>query len=191
MGAGGLPPGAPLGPIQVIPPGLVGLLQLKQFGRLPDQLQGSVQPVLEMRDWYFQARRQGELSLWGVVPQTAALVTASGAAVFEFSANIAGGAQVPLGQTWYVEQCAVNAALVAADNVRFTIVTHDSTGHNVVQVAPDYQDTTTARARLATVHADRGFWLGPGDTISLQTLDIVSVPGIAFFLHVKATVLPT
>jgi len=49
---------APSGPIQVIPPGLLGLLQLKNLGRLPDVLMGSVQPITEMMPWYLRANRE-------------------------------------------------------------------------------------------------------------------------------------
>lgn len=43
------------GPIQVIPPGLLGMLQLKNFGKLPSEMPEVLQPVLELRDWMLQA----------------------------------------------------------------------------------------------------------------------------------------
>jgi len=45
---------APSGPVQVIPPGLLGALQLKNAGQLPDLLMGTYQPVIELRDWLMQ-----------------------------------------------------------------------------------------------------------------------------------------
>lgn len=46
------------GPIQVIPPGLLGMLQLKNVGKLPDELLETLAPVLELRDWLLQANSQ-------------------------------------------------------------------------------------------------------------------------------------
>jgi hypothetical protein len=46
---------APIGPVQVIPPGLMGYFNLKNHGQNPDVLQGFYQPVLESRDWLLAA----------------------------------------------------------------------------------------------------------------------------------------
>lgn len=46
----------PLGPVQIIPPGLLGFLQLKNMGKNPQLIPDSYQPTIEMRDWLFLAR---------------------------------------------------------------------------------------------------------------------------------------
>jgi hypothetical protein len=46
---------APSGPIQVIPRGLLSLLQLKNLGRLPDVLLGEVRPQFDIGDYWKQA----------------------------------------------------------------------------------------------------------------------------------------
>jgi len=45
---------APVGPIQVQPAGLLGLLQLKSWGERPDILEGRVQPILDMEAWWLR-----------------------------------------------------------------------------------------------------------------------------------------
>lgn len=45
----------PEGPIQLTPPGLLGLLQLKTGGFLPDTLKQDVQPTINMEPWYLRA----------------------------------------------------------------------------------------------------------------------------------------
>jgi len=46
------------GPIQVIPAGLLGLLDLKNRGIVPDVLMGTVQPIVDMEGFWLRARRE-------------------------------------------------------------------------------------------------------------------------------------
>lgn len=88
------------GPIQLIPPGLLGLFQLKQMGRNPDQLGEVVLPTVEILDWYRQA-----LSEWSTTTHSV-VINATGRANFQtFSNPIA----VPDREWWYVHQYAVKA----------------------------------------------------------------------------------
>lgn len=87
-------------PLQLIPPGLLGLLQLKQEGRglveLPDVLQG----VIELRDWYLQARSEWSLTTHSGV------INATGRANFLTFAN---PVAVPEQEWWFVHQYVVKA----------------------------------------------------------------------------------
>lgn len=83
---------ATYGPIQVIPPGLLGFLQLKTGGLNPTELNGLLQPTLQLRDWMFLA--------------TAESLTNSQAGVGIGSAwapLFGGGIVVPQGEAWWVE----------------------------------------------------------------------------------------
>lgn len=44
------------GPIQVIPPGLLGFLQIKNNGQNPSLLPDSIQPVMDLQRWLFNGR---------------------------------------------------------------------------------------------------------------------------------------
>lgn len=92
-------------PIQLIPPGLLGLLQLKQEGRgiveLPDVLQG----VLELRDWILQAR-----AVWSG-DEHSIVLNAAGRDTFETFTNPFG----PSNSEWrYVHEYTIIATPVPA-----------------------------------------------------------------------------
>lgn len=174
-----------LAPIQVIPPGLMGLLQLKQSGRLPADLSGVVQPSLEMRDWFFQGRRLTEVQVLGTTPTTGALVTGNtGLRKFTVGA-VATPAQ---GTLWYVEQmsCICTTAL-AADVISFVPAIASLSTSRTLGAA--YIDTVTARVREASVFAARGFWVGSDETLAVRVIDI-STAGITIDCRLSLTVLP-
>jgi hypothetical protein len=178
-----------LGPLQVIPPGLLGFFQLKSAGVLPSLLSYEVQPSLEMRDWYFQARQQDEISFFGAVPISNSLTTGSQGAQ-GFSAGVT--PQVPRGQYWYVTEATagVTAFIAAADTIRVALMTFNALGGNTILRGPDYNDLITARTRSVQCRNDHPFWLGPGDTFGLMVYDILSVAGITFNLRLRFTPLP-
>lgn len=98
-------------PIQLFPPGLLGFFQIKNEGRNPASLINQVQPVLEARDWYFQATAEAAI--------TSGTVVAPGL-VGVFSLSI----PVPNNQYWYVHECRATiggAGLAAADRVEMAI----------------------------------------------------------------------
>lgn len=178
------------GPIQVIPPGLMGLLQLKTGGNLPSTLADVVAPVLELRDWYLTARRVDHNTLFGAIPQRVLATGNNG----NFGFQLGGvNVQVPQNQIWYCEEMTINANLLAADYIRAapTILTPGAgasfTGSHLV--GPDVNDVVTARARSVAGKADRGFWAFPGDIFGVQVFDILSA-GITLNLFLRATPCP-
>jgi len=46
------------GPIQVIPGGLLGLLNIKNRGKNPDTLDSNVVPTIDLTSWWFEARAE-------------------------------------------------------------------------------------------------------------------------------------
>jgi hypothetical protein len=187
--ASGIMPGTPLAPIQVIPPGLTGYLQLKQLGHLPDVLLGEVRPALEMRDWYFQANVLYTVQLYGATPVTPNFVTA-GSDFFRFQV---GGvdAPVPPHQAWYVDMAGADAGAAAAtDTCQAILCKQDAAKTSILQLGPVFADVISSRAgRLFVVRADRSFWMFPGEFFAIQCMDQLSA-GFSWNLSVRATVLP-
>lgn len=178
-----------IGPIQLIPPGLMGLLQLKQGGQLPSMLSKTVAPVVELRDWYLTARRVDELALFGGVPTVS--LPSIGSKPFVFGGN---NATVPAGQIWWVEQMTIQVtgtgAIVATDLLRYAPGIIPGTGGALSQaVAPptsDYLLVARSRAIRAEL-APRGFWAFPGDTFAALVDDVVTTNGWTAQLGLRAT----
>lgn len=181
--------GGPLGPIQIVPPGLVGLLQLKQLGRLPDKLADTVAGVIELRDWYLTSRRVDNLALLGGTPIFNAATGVTGNHTFSSAGPLA---VVPQNQLWYVEQmmvdCVNTAAMVATDVVRFCGVILPGAGGQQIQVTNDVSDyVQAARTRVIDCKADRGFWMFPGDNLAVRIMDNITTNGWTFALTFRAT----
>lgn len=176
-----------MGPIQIIPPGLMGLLQLKQEGRLPGTLSETVVPVIEMRDWYLTARRVDTVGLFGAALQTAAALVTGNNGVRQLTIGATGApAQVPTGQIWFVEQFVIQAnTAAAADVISFLpmLLSEQNLSH---AVGAPYIDTVTARNRSCFAKADRGFWAYPGDIFAMGVIDIATA-GITPGANLRAT----
>lgn len=93
-------------PIQLIPRGLLGFFQVKNNGVNPTDLPDELQPILEMRDWYFQSQPEA-------LP-VGSIALATGANGFSpFTAN---PLVVPSDEFWFVLDYSVQASLGAGDN---------------------------------------------------------------------------
>lgn len=179
------------GPIQVIAPGLLGYFQVKSQGRNPNDLLEAVQPSLEMRDWYFQARTIGEREYFnGTLPTTNVLVTANTGTTQPFIVGTANAVVSP-GQLIYVDFMTADVQITtAADTIKGALAMSNQNGQNVVQLGPEVADVVTGHQRIWTCRADRGFWMHSGDKFLLQVLDITSVGGLTVALKFRGTVIP-
>lgn len=176
-----------LGPIQLIPPGLMGLLQLKQTGELPGDLARVVAGVIELRDWYLTARRVDNVQLYGGVAQTLAIATGAIGATAITTA-------VPQTQLWWVEQYTVvvtpTGAEVATDLIRFAAALLGSSASRET-LGPDVSDyQLAARSRSLAARADRGFWAFPGDQFAIHVYDVVTTNGYTATAFLRATPCP-
>jgi hypothetical protein len=88
----------------------MGFFQLKNAGRNPSDLGDSVFPVLDLRDWYMQARAE----LIPVASRSLAATTV-GIVFFTTAAPI-----VPEGEAWWVINYHVVASIVNGENVAFS-----------------------------------------------------------------------
>jgi hypothetical protein len=97
------------GPIQVLPAGLLGFLQLKSpAGRNPDVLTGEVQPGLEMLDFY--VNQQSIHAVQG--GKTIGLGTGSGNQIFDTPSIV-----VPLDEFWFVRYFTVQMSPLTAGDI--------------------------------------------------------------------------
>lgn len=112
---------APSGPVQLIPPGFMGTLQLKNMGHLPDVLNGNYQPTLDMREWLLTANRE-----FGAVFSN----INTGASNF----SAIGPTIIPATEWWYVWSVSAYFPLAAADTAQGQIAVKSShNGGTVVQ----------------------------------------------------------
>lgn len=174
--------GAPFEPIQLVPPGLLGLFQLKDNGRgiqsLPDVLQG----VLELRDWYFQSRAEISQGTHGIT------VAAGTRGWTSFSPGII---EVPPREWWWVHT--------------YTIITADIAAGDTVTFLPMYIPQATGSLRflaLGPANKNMGgtanrpvvlaqnFFLPPGSILGFWIEQHGAVGNTSFTGHLRFTRLP-
>jgi len=102
-------PREPSGPIQAIPAGLLGFFNLKNVGRNPAVMPDTVQPTLELRDWYFES-----LAVFDLEPHSITFNPALGVTGFNPYTLATVNMSVPENEFWWVEQLSLRAILGAA-----------------------------------------------------------------------------
>lgn len=96
------------GPIQRIPPGFLGFLQLKNFGKNPSELPDVLTPTLGMFDWYMQANAESRFSSWSLA------TNATGPVIIGSFANT--NLLVPNTEIWFVIAANVGLQTLPAAN---------------------------------------------------------------------------
>jgi len=159
------------GPIQLIPPGLLSLLQLKADGRSVSNLTDTCVPSLEMRDWWLRATAQ----LW---PSASTLNVAAGtsAAFSNFTTDVL----VPAAQWWYVHDFSVLLNVPAAGTATNVRLVWAATSAGTIQFHP-LADGMEQRGSLLTgacnvMAGARDFWLPPGGRLGIF-VDVVTGAG--------------
>jgi hypothetical protein len=173
-------------PIQVLPQGLLGLLQLKAMGTNPTNLELNVQPQLDLFAMYIN-RLEVDISnqLVGGL-STKALATAS-PGFFVYTTN---PPVVPQGFMWYVTQYTISANLLAAESLRFApmvFATPGGAGDYVINT--DVADVVTVRARMVACQA-RNFWLQPGWQLGFAVFDDLTAATINIVGQVRGVQIP-
>lgn len=179
--------GLPLGPIQTLPRGLTGLLNLKVLGRVPDELLGTVQPTVDIEPYWMNYRAVTNESL--VHGRT---LTTQGGGALTFSP---GNITVPDGEIWYVHHYGVDTVLTAAagqvvERVQPCII-YNLVG-TIVHVPVGTTETLSSSATVsvsATVGA-HDFWLPPGASLGFYVGSVTSAAGAAFTGRYQVTKMP-
>lgn len=156
------------GPIQARAPGYLGLLELKNLGKLPDVAVDSLQPIFEMRDMYLRGSAQ-----W----YQTALSRTDGAATYNSFGPYAGNPLVvPDGQWWWVEYMAVRffAAGAGATLQQGAAAMQGPGGINPFTI---WEPVSVTAAQTAAVSVARNFWAPAGSRLGVW-LGVVGVANI-------------
>ncbi len=138
--------------INRVPPGLLNLLGLKQTGRNPSSMAEFVQPIMELRDWYFAASQQ--VTTGSAVPANSA-----------FQA-VTIPITVPQDETWYVLQLSALLTRDAAAVATLTAWLQYNWGGGPAVRASSVAESSRVGARI-TMEGPRGLFLPPGTTFSM------------------------
>ena len=170
-------PRDPVGPIQVMPPGLLNMLQLKSGGTNPDAMRQDVQPVFDLEAWWMRATRLKVAAAYGI---------AIGApnAIQGFVAFLDGTGLITLGPTarewWYVHSATAKAVTtLTATSARMRLGTIEVggplTGFDSLVVS---DDVLSIGAAESGVLGARGFWMPPSSSLALYVDSVASAGGV-------------
>lgn len=98
-------------PIQIIPSGLLGLLQLKNNGRNPSILPDELQSTFELRDWYLETDVRIRSGITAAIPSGTLGLTLTAATHI-----------VPEGEQWVLRGVYASMNVAAADAIRGYVV---------------------------------------------------------------------
>jgi hypothetical protein len=173
-----------IGDIQVIPPGLLGLLNIKNHGQLPNRLLAQVQPGIDLEAWWLRAN----LQLGSVSSDSKAIGSYNDFASFTAGA---GAIVVPQTQWWYVEWYSatfvtVNSATGIDLALRFQSL---GTPQWTPLGAIDPQAAIINNARYNLVA--KGIWCPPGSELGYCVSSVAVGALSVATLALRYTVCPT
>lgn len=165
-----------MGPIQTLPVGLTGLLNLKTHGRVPDELDSLVGPSVDILPFWLNSR----IEILDSATYTKS-VTSTGISVQSFTTPI----QVPANEWWWVHDYAVEARFTAAagqtlDNFQAIIWLNQNAPAAYAGVGNIVSGVSNATTAAALLSSARGFWAHPGSILGFFIGNSVSVPGVAY-----------
>lgn len=173
---------APSKPVQIIPPGLLGFLGVKNMGQLPDTLLGEYSPSIETGEWLMAANRT-----------TISNANALGAGTFS-TAELAGGnpITIPDREWWYVWNVSLRFALPNADTIQIPMVSVRNDAASVQQLAAvDYGNLVAPAGGLVVpVCCEPRRWFGPGTQFQGGAARLVVALACNYSLTAEFTRLP-
>jgi hypothetical protein len=166
--------------IQTIPQGLLGLLQLKEMGKNPDQLSLTVTPQVDL------------FPLW--IQRNQTLLVAGGVDIINIGTSATGqqlfATKVPQNQAWYVISMTADYSTGAAtDFARYAPGVQYAGNGFLSLVAPDVTDAITARQRRARSYVPP-FWAPPGTQFGIYVFDVLAATTVQFFLAIQGVAVP-
>lgn len=177
----------PSGPIQVIPPGLLGLLQLKSpSGVNPHLLNNDVQPNIDMLEWWLRANRQ----VWSLNSG----ITLAAGTYNTFSGLSPNSIIVPQSQWWYVHSATMTFTVAAGGTMVMAnlAMLFNQTGTlrwRTVGQPPRPGVFTPAEGEQAFRVED--LWMPPGSSLGVNVGIITGAGGVAVDLRaMDYTILP-
>lgn len=145
-------------PIQIIPEGLLGMFQIKNAGRNPQELIETIQPSLEMLDWYMSSYAELQKGL-------------------QFGPNAAQvwmfGIQIPATEFWFVHSISVKFDVGAGEDIECRIGFLPPGGSFL---HPYGQDSTTTTLTVPNASVLQGVqpktFYGPGTGFGITVVGI-------------------
>jgi hypothetical protein len=171
------------GPLQQIPPGLLGMLQLKNEGKSPQTFGSLLQPSLDLLKWYLQAR-----AVDAPYPMSIARTNGqTGAAAWTTNPFT-----VPQQQWIYVHEYTVIAGgLIGTDTVQGMPTAFDAVLGVLRTFGQPTQPPLTGSAATRVYMANvRDFFLPPGTQLSVSTNVNETATSITWLGYVRYTPLP-
>jgi len=172
------------GPIQTIPRGLLGLLNLKNVGRLPDVLHGTVQPTIDLTAWWMNALAELDTNIHSNV------LSSMGHTMMNFAVN---PLVVPNNEVWWVNTYSVEVQLAAgaaelAENIAPLLLINTAGVPRWISLT----DTSlTVRGDAAGVAGGvisaRGFLAPPGSQLGFYIGRLATAGVGSFFAQVYKT----
>lgn len=158
-------------PVQLSPPGLLNLLQLKTGGVNPDDVQREIQPTIDLEAWWLRAARTVDLTNRGIT----ALAGVNG--YIDFSPNVI---QVPANAWWYVHAYSVTFTVAALDQVlglRLAML-YNPTGTQRYRFVGEYvpQASVTSTTSDLALNASE-LWAPPGSRLGFYAYYITGPGG--------------
>jgi len=181
-------PGALSGPVQVIPPGLLGFLQIKSLGENPDALNTEYQPTIEVFPWLMEARAvDWTQDRGGGTPAGVALATGlTGARAFSPNALV-----VPSNEMWWVEEYTINAVIAVGDAAYFSCgLINPRLGVVNQYMLGDPSTIFDAGIALSAYARARGFFAPPGSELVILVSANDTATTVAYTGYVRFTPLP-
>jgi len=175
----------PVGPVQVLPPGLTSLLQIKSGGTNPDAMRQDIQPGFDLEAWWLRATRKRIPDLYERTFATGAygkgVVMVDTATGLKF---VSPGPQA----WWYVHNATVRVIMDAA-----TVATWAQL--SIVELGgPSFSETYSLVGNLIpSIAADdraplsaNGFWMPPGSFLGVWMDDVVGGGNAVAYLQAFA-----
>lgn len=149
-----------MGPIQTLPVGLTGLLNLKSHGRVPDELDSLVSPSVEILPFWLNSRIEISNQTW---------TKAVGAGGFSLQ-SFATALQVPANEWWWVHDYSIEGRFTAAagtslDNMGAALWLSQNAPAAYTVVGNLVSGVSNAAGAAAIVSSSHGFWAHPGSIL--------------------------
>lgn len=171
------------GPVQLIPPGFLGFMQLKNSGRLPSELVDQINPTFSMLDWYMQANAE-------TVSASTSGITTGGTGDVQFPTLVA-----PDDQYWWVIAAELHMAASAGvgDRSSFGFVIVDTQNQ---RFAPDWQQpwdgsiAATAATPVAPIAFASRFFVPSGCGVRMFLSSLLTAANQTATLSMRIVRLP-
>lgn len=175
-------------PIQAIPQGLLGFLQLKNAGKNPSEISELLQPVLDLREWYLQTAMRNFIGNGGAAPSAALPNNTVG--FIGYLATVP-NITVPANEVWYCPYyTALSATLLAAETIQFGCgFRNPDAGFTYQSLIGEPCDPVTGPNKRAFAFA-RDFWLPPGTQLGIQVFQCATAATIVVEGHLRYVPLP-